>query len=43
LVELGFALVGADLSGCTGVAWPLLEDEPLPLTVMRFTSLRLPA
>src|SRR3954454_5147697 len=45
LVELGFALVGADLSGCTGVAWPVLEDEllPLPLTVMRFTNLRLPA
>src|SRR3954462_15656826 len=45
LVELGFALVGADLSGCTGVACPLLEDEllPLPLTVMRFTNLRLPA
>ena len=51
LVELGLALVGVEpLSGCGGVAWPepllLLEGEaalPLPVTVMRSTTLRLPA
>ena len=53
LVELGLALVGVEpLSGCGGVACPvpepllLLEGEaalPLPVTVIRSTTLRLPA
>ena len=40
---LGFALVGTDPLGCTGAAWPLEDALPLPLTVIRSTTLRLPA
>ena len=40
---LGLALVGTDPLGCTGVAWPLEESLPLPVTVMRSITLRLPA
>src|SRR3954465_6318700 len=39
---LGLALVGTEPFGCTGAAWPL-EPLPLPVTVMRSTTLRLPA
>ena len=37
---LGLALVGA---GWIGVAWPVGEALPLPVRVMRSTTLRLPA
>src|SRR5712675_1730513 len=40
---LGLALVGTEPLGCTGVAWPVGEALPLPVTVMRSTTLRLPA
>ena len=40
---LGLALVGTEPLGCTGAAWPLEDSLPLPVTVMRSTTLRLPA
>ena len=40
---LGLALVGTDPLGWIGAAWPLDESLPLPVTVMRSTTLRLPA
>src|SRR3954462_8601608 len=40
---LGLALVGTDPLGCTGAAWPVGDAVPFPATVMRSTSLRLPA
>ena len=40
---LGLALVGTDPLGWIGAAWPVGEALPLPVTVMRSTTLRLPA
>src|SRR5436309_16125495 len=40
---LGLALVGTEPLGWTGAACPLGDALPLPVTVMRSTTLRLPA
>src|SRR3954465_9409708 len=40
---LGLALVGTEPLGCTGAACPVGDALPFPVTVMRSTTLRLPA